>query len=110
MTDDHSAMSPDDSRVTLRFVPQTWIHDYAVEVDPVGPLEWTVSRELLLAVFASEDDWHSNHDVRDNMRVEGTVPTWVREWSGPFEVELVDDPKTIWVDRLATGTPDDPDR
>lgn len=108
MTDEHPsgvvtlAMGSDHRHVTLRFVPQAWVSDYAIEVDPEGPREWTVSRELMLATFASASDWQSNHQARDDMRFEGAAPIWIRDWSGPFEVELADDPESIWAD--------DPDR
>lgn len=108
MADDQSsraagpAMTSDHRRVTLRFVPQAWVSDYAIVVDPEGAREWTVSRELMLATFASGPEWQGNHQAREDMRFEGTAPIWIRDWSGPFEVDLVDDPESIWAD--------DPDR
>lgn len=82
--------------VILHFVPEAWVNDYAVVVDPEGGCEWTVARKLFLENFPSEDDWNERNQVRDDMRFEGTAPAWVRDWTGPFEVELVDDPASVW--------------
>ena len=82
--------------VILHFVPEAWVNDYAIVVDPGGECAWTVARKLFLKKFSSEDDWNECHQVRDDMRFEGTAPAWVRAWTGPFEVELADDPASVW--------------
>lgn len=78
------------STVKLRFAPQVWVNHYAVHVDPEDPDTWDVPLALLLERFPTEQDWHDRHHERDDMRLEGTAPRWVRDWSGPFEVEIVD--------------------
>lgn len=82
--------------VTLHFVPEAWVNDYAIVVDPGGECAWTVPRKFFLEKFSSEDDWNECHQVRDDMRFEGTAPAWVRAWTGPFQVELAYDPASVW--------------
>ena len=82
--------------VTLTFVPEAWVNDYAVVVDPEGRCEWPVLRKLFLEKFSTENEWNERHQDRDDMRFEGAAPAWVRSWAGPFEVELVDDPASVW--------------
>ena len=78
----------------LRFRPQAWIRDYAVDVDPEQPDTWEVPASLLIDRFPTEGSWHDRDNDRDDMRFEGDAPKWMRDWTGPFEVELLDE--TIW--------------
>jgi hypothetical protein len=82
--------------VELRFRPQAWINDYAVAVDREHPDTWVVPLDLFLERFPTEEDWSSLHHERDEMRLEGSAPQWVRDWSGPFEVELASDVPDPW--------------
>lgn len=77
--------------VMLRFRAQAWINDNAIDVDREHPDSWIVPLTLFLERFPTEEDWHASHDDRDTMRVEGTAPRWIRDWPGPFEVDLPDD-------------------
>lgn len=77
--------------VTLQFKPQAWIDDYAVSVDVDHPDRWTVPLALLLERFPTEQDWRHRDEDRDQMRDEGDAPTWIRNWSGPFEIDVADD-------------------
>ena len=76
--------------VNLRFRPQAWVNDYAISVDPEHPDTWDVPLAMLLKRFPTEQDWNDHHNDRDDMRFEGTASQWVRDWSGPFEVEIAD--------------------
>jgi hypothetical protein len=87
---DAAVENPSAPCVTLLFRPQAWINDHAVSVDSEHPDRWTVPLPLLLSRFPAEQDWHEHGEDRDAMRLEGNAPRWIREWSGPFEVELVD--------------------
>ncbi|AOH85578.1 hypothetical protein AWL63_18195 [Sphingomonas panacis] len=78
----------------LRFRPQAWIRDYAVDTDPDHPDTWEVPVSLLLERFPTRESWHQHGNDRDDIRFEGSAPAWVRDWTGPFEVEILDD--TIW--------------
>jgi hypothetical protein len=85
----------------LRFRPQAWDNNQLREVTPEDESTWIVPLAGLLAVFKDEQEWLGKHEERDNMRYEGTAPRWIRDWSGPFEVELEDDPEKVW-----SGRPD----
>ncbi len=82
--------------ITLKFKPQAWVKDYAIEVDPEGPDTWEVSDEEIIQKFPSRTDWETDHYERDDMRYHDNAPKWIREWSGPFEVELNDPHVKIW--------------
>jgi hypothetical protein len=76
--------------VTLRFRPQAWVRDHAISVDPEAPDTWQVAQALLLERFPTSDDWSARDNDRDDMRLEGNAPAWIREWSGPFEIDLAE--------------------
>lgn len=84
--------------VTVRFVPQAWIRDTAIRVDPVGATTFEVP-----AADAKDTDgnWLPDHDYpSDRLREHANAPDWIREWSGPFEVEI--HPKSVR-STVATG-------
>lgn len=89
-------VSSKDRSVTLTFVPQAWRNDHAIEVDPSGPTDWTIPLSLLLQRFPTEVDWHAKAEDRDDLRYEGDAPQWIRDWPGPFEVSLDDEPDDVW--------------
>jgi hypothetical protein len=80
----------DGETVTLRFKPQAWVNDYGIDADPEGPTEYEVPKEDLLAAFTCLAEWGDEHETRDGFRSHRNAPKWVRNWSGPFEVELAD--------------------
>jgi len=61
------------------FIPQAWIGDNAIEVDPEGPNTWLVESSKLQNI---DPDQHES----DNLRYHNNAPDWVREWSGPFYI------------------------
>ena len=65
--------------ITVRFVPQAWINDYAINVDLEGPDTWEVPAEMVVGI--EPDSYES-----DELREMDNAPEWVREWSGPFYV------------------------
>jgi hypothetical protein len=64
------------------FHPQAWINDYAVEVDPEGPVEWAMPWPDD-APIPKDDRYES-----DDLRTHENAPEWVRQWQGPFYVEV----------------------
>ena len=66
--------------VTIRFRPQAWIGDYAVDVDAEGPTEFEVPVEEV------KDIEPRSYDA-DLLREHDNAPKWVKDWQGPFEVE-----------------------
>jgi hypothetical protein len=75
-------------RVLAEFTPQTWVGDSALVVDPEGDTVWDVTPEIVAmgrqkASALTDSDYSS-----DNLRYAHNAPEWVREWSGPFYVEV----------------------
>ena len=70
--------------VTVRFRPQMWANDQAVEADPQGPTEWQVPMEHLRGIQMHSYD-------SDTLRNEPGVPEWITSWPGPFEIEWDED-------------------
>jgi len=76
--------------VKLRFRPQAWVNDWALSVDTDHPDIWEMPVSMLLNRFPTEQDWNDRHYDRDDLRFEEAAPRWIQDWSGPFEVELVE--------------------
>lgn len=66
-------------RRTLTFRPQAWVRDNAIDVDPQGPTTW---------IDEVPDGIESHSYESDELRLSEHAPQWVRDWSGPFEVEI----------------------
>lgn len=92
IAEEEEEQTPPRQTVTLSFLPQSWVRDNAIEVDADKPREWQVDRAEFLKAFPTRGDFDSDHDARDDLRLEGNAPKWIREWTGPFEVELFSDP------------------
>ena len=70
---------------TARFIPQMWVNDYAVDVDPLSETNWEITEQSAAEALDRERrgvDW-------DYLRDDPAAPEWVREWPGPFVVELI---------------------
>ena len=65
----------------VRFHPQAWIGDYACEVDPQGETVFEVGE---VPPSVKDDDYES-----DDLRFHPNAPEWVKDWSGPFWVEIL---------------------
>lgn len=73
---------PQEDKVYLtlvRFHPQAWINDYAIDVDPEGPTDWKA---------AVPYGMQSNTCESDSLARDENAPQWVQEWSGPFWIEI----------------------
>lgn len=69
--------------VELEFVPQVWVNDTAMRVDPPGKATFKVPIELVRGVR------HYSYDS-DALRDHPNCPKWAQDWDGPFEVEIPD--------------------
>lgn len=82
---------PTSMKATFR--PQAWINNYAVDVDPQGPTTWDVSAEhlqyLIQTLGAKDFDlvFESSYES-DLVREDPAAPEWVRNWTGPFWVDV----------------------
>ncbi len=81
----------DGRRLRVRFTPQAWMNDHAVEVDAEGPVEWDASPVGIDALQSS-----GNPDLSDALAYEPwftddpATPAWIRAWTGPFHIEVLD--------------------
>ena len=70
--------------VQVRFRPQAWHDDYAIDVDPGG--------ETLAYFPASKLHGIEPHTYEaDHLRYEPEAPEWWENWTGPFEIEWDND-------------------
>ena len=79
-----------EKRVACQFVPQVWVNDNAVTVDPSGNPEWDGTFDALRWGSQWAEKMLSEH-VYDEYATEGTMtPEWVRNWTrvNPFEVDV----------------------
>ena len=66
------------SKIQASFCPQAWSNDSAVGVDVEGECSW----------FVDLSDLDSEADDNDYLRQLDGVPSWIKGWSGPFEITL----------------------
>ena len=71
-------------KARIEFTAQAWLNDYAISVDPQGDTVWLDDVPPGL-----EDDSYES----DELRFSDAAPEWVKDWSGPFyiEVEYIDE-------------------
>ncbi len=65
-----------------RFIPQAWVNDNAVGVDPEGPTEWEIEGPVPADIDPSSYE-------TDEYARRPEAPQWVQDWAGPFEVEIL---------------------
>jgi hypothetical protein len=80
-------------KLEAEFVPQAWIRDNAVEVDPEGEVRWDCTAFLeaeeshrvpyIRAKIREEGNWL---DVDDLLKEDPAAPEWVQDWTGPFSI------------------------
>jgi hypothetical protein len=68
-------------RLRCVFVPQAWVRDNAIGVDPEGPTVWEADYG---AIPAERHSYES-----DALREHHDAPAWIRDWAGPFEVDFL---------------------
>jgi hypothetical protein len=64
--------------LTARFLPEAWVRDNAIAVDPEGDTEWTID--------ADEINFHDLYF--EDLQTSRNAPQWVKDWSGPFTIKL----------------------
>jgi hypothetical protein len=77
-------------QIQCSFVPQIWSGDTAVTVEAPGPSVWEVSREDFQRLTGHSHPDTIDYDpyALDELRNADAAPGWVKEWLGPFEVEV----------------------
>lgn len=74
-------------KLALRFHPQAWQNDYAIEVDPEGKTDFQVPLydvDLGGNGALPDDDQYES----DELRHHALAPKWIQDWSGPFYIEI----------------------
>ena len=76
----------------VHFQPQAWVNDYATDVDDQGNDVWDVTDETAKLIRKAFEDY-SGGDL-DFVVGDDNTPQWVRDWSGPFCITVVEDEET----------------
>ena len=77
---------------TLTFWPQAWVNDYAIDVDPQGETSWEASPEHVEVMRRLGDAaWEASTYESDEWRHDPAAPDWVRDWTGPFWIDVESD-------------------
>lgn len=73
--------------VRIRFIPQEWYHDCAINVDAPGSCEFDVPK---VDAVNSRNEWLRDHsNASDALKYHKNAPQWIRDWTGPFEIEIL---------------------
>ena len=74
--------------ILATFVPQAWMRDNLLTVEPQGPTEFDVTEAVLAmgreAALALRDEYGDTDEFQKY------APMWARNWSGPFRIEIAD--------------------
>ena len=73
--------------IEIKFVPQAWIDDYAVDVDPEGPDTWDVTTYVTAMSQEQAFALRDNQDESEPM-LRFNAPEWVINWQGPYRFEV----------------------
>lgn len=78
----------DEPQVVLKFHPEQWVNDRARRIQPEGRNVW----EMPLSEVTTEENLIPERISyqADALRRSKYAPLWVREYSGPFTVEIVE--------------------
>jgi hypothetical protein len=79
------AQAADVLMVELRFHPQAWQNDNAIDADAEGDTDWSIPLSDIENGVLCDDDSYETDDLRNH----SAAPQWVKDWSGPFWVEIV---------------------
>ena len=83
-----------DNSILVRFVPQVWVNDHSMQTDDGLPEFRVAHHEVIELTGIPLDAFDRLEDepyARDALHRASTAPAWVRDWAGPFEVELVEE-------------------
>lgn len=70
------------------FIPQTWVNDSQVEVDPQGKVEFDITPEIESMGKEYALAIKDNSNASDVFQFAAHAPAWVKHWSGPFIIRL----------------------
>lgn len=79
-------------RYFATFLAQAWVNKHTAPVDPQGDTGWEVTDWMLqLTPAARRQVLHKDAEpfhFNDEMRAHPSAPQWVKDWSGPFEIDV----------------------
>ncbi len=73
--------------MSVRFDPEAWVNDYPISVDPEGPTTFEVP---LADAQNAAGEWLDS-DECEALRDHANAPDWIRNWPGPFTIEIEHD-------------------
>ncbi len=85
--------------IICNFTPQAWINDNAMTVDADGETMWLMPLAEALDLkngFRTHNPFYKTAadleeaDELDDLRNSNHAPAWMKDWSGPFEVSLLE--------------------
>lgn len=76
--------------ITATFVPQVWINDYAVEVQPKGETTFDVTEDIESLGREVALSWRDGRGESDVLQSSMNAPEWVQAWDNPFEIRVED--------------------
>lgn len=79
-----------EKRIIARFHPQAWQNDYAIGVDPLGPVQADVTEEVLVLSPSERAELVDDSYRTDELRYALAAPDWWAEWDGPFYISVQD--------------------
>ena len=77
-----------EKKVTATFHPQAWDGNYAVDVKPEGNVKFDVTSDIERMGRVEAMSLADNSDDSDRLAKSDSAPEWIRNWSGPFYVEV----------------------
>lgn len=83
-------------RIKATFVPQAWVNDHAIEVDADGETVFDVTYIVLAMGREKAMEIDDNRDSSDALIYAETAPQWMRDWKGPFRVEVANEIKNYF--------------
>ncbi|WP_046868806.1 hypothetical protein [Microvirga massiliensis] len=75
-------------RIQAAFRPEVWVGDQAMTVEPAGKNTWDVTAEIVQMGSERALALRDNDYPSDDLRNSRNAPDWVRDWNGPFRVEV----------------------
>lgn len=82
--------------VIAKFHPQAWQNDYAIQVDPQGDTEFDVTAEIVAIGREKSLKIEDSNYESDDLRYAAAAPQWIKDWSGPFSIEVSESIKEFW--------------
>lgn len=75
---------------TAIFVPQAWMDDNAVDVDPEGETTFDITPEVESMGKERALAIKDNTDASDVFQYAAHAPKWIKHWSGPFYIRMAE--------------------